>query len=109
MNAASLASQGLLAEDWRRSAERLAEQGPSSGSEADRGAGLIRVYEYNDDGDRSGVRVKQGSSGTSYYVSAADYYGGANIYRKHLPTCQYSYPQATTDRSAASRITASVS
>src|SRR4030042_2343638 len=66
-------------------------------------AGLIRVYEYNDDGNRSAERLKQGSSGTSYYVSATDYYGGSNIYRKHLPTARDSYPQSTPTRSAPPR------
>jgi len=69
------------------------------------GDGVIYVYEYNGDGARTGTRVKQGRTGSAYYVSATDYYGGTNDYRKHLVTYRYKYPEKTTSRTAASRIT----
>ena len=68
-------------------------------------AGLIRVYEYNDNGDCTGERIKQGRTGTAYYVAASDYYGGTKENSKHLVTARYEYPEATTDRSAGTRIT----
>ncbi len=66
--------------------------------------GLIHVYEYNAAGDRTGAKIKQGRTGSEYYVSATDYYGGTNENLKHLVTYQYAYPEATTSRTAASRI-----
>ena len=64
----------------------------------------MRVFEYNASGDPTGELVKQGSSGTAYYVAATDYLGGTNENRKHLVTARYVYPQAETSRTAASRI-----
>ena len=55
-------------------------------------AGLIHVYEYNTSGDQTGELIKQGRTGTAYYVSASDYYGGSNENRKHLVTARYEYP-----------------
>jgi RHS repeat-associated protein len=66
--------------------------------------GLIRVFEYTSDGDVSGQKIKQGRSGTAYYVSATDYLGGTNANQKHLVTYQYVFPQAETSRTAATRI-----
>ena len=66
---------------------------------------MITVYEYSTDGDCTGTLVKQGRTGTSYYVSATDYYGGSNENRMHLATYAYAYPTATTSRTDASRIT----
>ena len=67
-------------------------------------SGATRVFEYNASGDPTGELVKQGSSGTAYYVAATDYLGGTNENRKHLVTARYVYPQAETSRTAASRI-----
>ncbi len=67
-------------------------------------SGATRVYEYNSAGDPTGELVKQGSSGTAYYVTATDYLGGTNDNRQHLVTARYVYPEATTSRTAASRI-----
>ena len=67
-------------------------------------SGADRVFEYNASGDPTGELVKQGSSGTAYYVAATDYLGGTNENRKHLVTARYVYPQAETSRTAASRI-----
>ena len=68
-------------------------------------AGLIRVFEYNTSGDCTGELIKQGRTGTAYYVAASDYYGGSNVNRMHLVTARYNYPSAETSRTAASRIT----
>ena len=66
--------------------------------------GLVRVFEYTSDGDVSGQKIKQGNSGTAYYVSATDYLGGSNANQKHLVTYQYVFPQAETSRTAATRV-----
>jgi hypothetical protein len=68
-------------------------------------AGVIRVFEYDTNGLQTGELIKQGRTGTAYYVAATDYYGGSNQNRLHLVTAQHSYPQAETSRTAASRIT----
>ena len=68
-------------------------------------AGLIHVFEYNTAGDQTGQLVKQGRTGTAYYVAASDFYGGSNKNTQHLVTATYQYPQAETSRTAASRIT----
>ncbi len=52
---------------------------------------LIQVYEYNTDGFRTGRRVKQGRTGSSYYVRATDYTDSTNENRKHLVTYEYAY------------------
>ena len=67
-------------------------------------SGRIDVYEYNSDGYQTGQLVKEGSSGSAYYVWATDYYGGSNTNRKGLVTYQYQYPTATTNRRDASRL-----
>jgi len=61
--------------------------------------GLITVYEYNSDKRLNGVRVKKGSSGTAYYVSAIDY-GDGSTTPAHLKTATYTYPTQTTTRSS---------
>ena len=55
-------------------------------------------------GDATGELIKQGRSGTAYYVSATDYLGGTNENQKHLVTSDFVYPQAETSRTAASRM-----
>ncbi|MHB9081934.1 MAG: DUF6531 domain-containing protein, partial [Pirellulaceae bacterium] len=68
-------------------------------------AGLIHVYYYNTSGDQTDELIKQGRTGTAYYVTATDYYGGTNENQKHLVTARYLFPQVETSRTAASRIT----
>ncbi len=51
--------------------------------------GLIHVYQYNTAGDQTDELIKQGRTGTAYYVAATDYYGGTNENQKHLVTCRY--------------------
>ena len=43
-------------------------------------------------GDLTGELVKQGRTGTAYYVAATDYLGGSNENQKHLVTARYVYP-----------------
>ena len=66
--------------------------------------GVITVYEYNGDDRINGARVKKGSSGTSYYVSAADY-GDGSTTPSHLVTATYTYPTQTTTRASGVQTT----
>lgn len=66
--------------------------------------GLITVYEYNSDDRLDGVRVKEGSSGTAYYVSATDY-GNGTTTPAYLPTATYTYSSKTTTRSSGIQTT----
>ena len=68
--------------------------------------GRIAVYEYNSSGFQTAERVKVGSSGSAYYVWAADCLGDSGesiVNRKALVASHYDYPVATTDRAASSR------
>jgi hypothetical protein len=67
-------------------------------------AGLIHVWEYNTAGFCSGKRIKEGRTGTSYYVWAKDYLSTTNNRRNYLVTNVYEYPMATTSRTDVSRI-----
>ena len=70
-------------------------------------AGRIHVYDYSSDGLQTAEKLKQGRSGTAYYLSATDYYGGTNAGRKYLVTASYEYPEAVTSRTDASRLATS--
>jgi RHS repeat-associated protein len=70
-------------------------------------SGAIYVYEYNAAGDRTGMRVKKGRTGSATYLSATDYMGGTNQLRSHLMTAEHVYPTATTSRTDATRVTTS--
>ncbi len=59
--------------------------------------GKIEVHSYNSAGFRTDSKVKNGSSGTAYYVSAADYGDGTNA---TLLMATYDYPTQTTTRSS---------
>jgi hypothetical protein len=59
-------------------------------------AGKIEVLSYNTAGMRTDSWVKNGSSGTAYYVSASDYGDTTN---PTLVTGTYDYPTQTTTRS----------
>lgn len=67
-------------------------------------AGKIETYEYNSIGMQTGVRVKQGATGTAYYVAASDYgdgdgdAAGQDSVDNSLLIAEYSYPTATTTR-----------
>ncbi len=63
-------------------------------------SGLIEVHEYDSNVMRSGTRVKNGSSGTSYYVSAWDYGDSTNT---SIVTASYDYPAKTTTRSSGNQ------
>ena len=70
-------------------------------------SGRITVYEYNSSGFQTAERVKVGSSGSAYYVWAADCLGDSGesiVNRKALIASRYDYPAATTDRAASSRL-----
>ena len=72
-------------------------------------AGEIFVYEYNTTTNGnflypSGVRVKNGSNGTSNYLSATDNYDTTTD-DPTLPQYTYVYPKATTSRTDSSRVT----
>ena len=81
---------------------------PSTGSNdantLNQNDGMIQVYEYDGDGMLTATKVKQGSSGTAYYVWSQAFYGGSNVNRKYLVTHDYQYPQQTTSINDASRI-----
>ncbi len=61
--------------------------------------GAIFVFEHNGDDRRTGTRLKNGRSGTSYYISATDWGDGiATDEPEHLPVARYRYPTKTTVR-----------
>ena len=59
-------------------------------------SGLIETSSYNSTGLGTDSFVKNGSSGTAYYVSATDYGDSVNA---TLVTASYDYPAQTTTRS----------
>lgn len=71
--------------------------------------GLINVYTYSSEGMRTDHKVKKGSSGTAYYVWAADYGDGdgdstgADYDDKTLITAEYSYQTQTTSRASGNK------
>jgi hypothetical protein len=60
-------------------------------------AGLIETYSYNSTGLPTDAFVKNGESGTPYYVSATDYGDSVN---PTIATATYDYPTQTTTRSS---------
>jgi hypothetical protein len=60
-------------------------------------SGQIEVFGYNSAGLRTDSLVKNGESGTAYYLSAADYGDSVNPV---LLTATYDYPTQTTTRSS---------
>ncbi len=59
-------------------------------------SGLIETYSYNSTGLRTDEFVKNGESGTPYYVTATDYGDSINPY---IATATYDYPTQTATRS----------
>jgi len=67
-------------------------------------SGVIHVSEYNDDGRRTGYKIKKGLTGTAYYVSATDYGDGTEGHPKRLPEATYEYRTwEEDDRSAGEK------
>jgi RHS repeat-associated protein len=58
-------------------------------------SGLIETYSYNSTGLMTDALVKNGESGTAYYVSASDYGDTVN---PTIVTATYDYPSQTTTR-----------
>jgi YD repeat-containing protein len=56
-------------------------------------SGAISVYAYTSSGLRTSTQIKDGESGTAYYVSATAYGDSLNPY---LVTADYDYPTQTT-------------
>ncbi|MDR2438824.1 MAG: RHS repeat-associated core domain-containing protein, partial [Planctomycetaceae bacterium] len=61
--------------------------------------GLIHAFEYDTDGNRTSTKLKVGSGGTAYFVSASDF----NSNRQETAT--YIYPTQTANRAASDRVT----
>ncbi|MCC7408891.1 MAG: RHS repeat-associated core domain-containing protein [Phycisphaeraceae bacterium] len=59
-------------------------------------SGAIYVYEFNDDGYQIAKKVRNGSSGTAYYVTATDYGDGSTNEPTSQVVATYVYPTATT-------------
>jgi RHS repeat-associated protein len=60
-------------------------------------SGMIETFNYNSIGLQTDAWVKNGESGTPYYVSATDYGDSVNPY---IATATYDYPTQTTTRSS---------
>jgi RHS repeat-associated protein len=71
------------------------------------GTGPITVYEYNDNGRLTGTRIKEGTGGDAYYISAFDWGDGSSGHPKDRIEYERTYPVATTNRSDSTRITTS--
>ena len=72
--------------------------------------GVIRLYEYNSDGYRTGTRIKLGEDPSNlrddYYLSATDWSDkGLGGVKHFLPTARYVYREATTTRSSGIKTT----
>jgi RHS repeat-associated protein len=63
-------------------------------------SGLIETYSYNSTGLVTDAYVKNGESGTAYYVSAKDYGDSVN---PTVVTATYDYPTQTTMRSSGNQ------
>ena len=78
---------------------------PTSGSNdtltQNSSAGIIHVYGYNADGYRTDTKIKQGRSGTAYYLSATDYETyGKNGAVYVLPKASYVHRTQSTVRNS---------
>ncbi|HEV8072384.1 MAG TPA: RHS repeat-associated core domain-containing protein [Planctomycetaceae bacterium] len=63
-------------------------------------SGRIETYGYNSTGLRTDEFVKNGESGTPYYVAATDFGDSTNPI---IPTATYDYPAQTTTRSSGNQ------
>lgn len=60
--------------------------------------GLIELYEYDTDGNRTSQKIKQGKNGDGHYVAAWDYHTGTADHQKHLVVTSWEYPTKTTSK-----------
>jgi RHS repeat-associated protein len=63
-------------------------------------SGKVETFGYNSAGNLTDAWVKNGESGTAYYVSASDYTDSIN---PNVVTATYDYPAQTTTRTAGNK------